>query len=829
MAWSIYRKMFLFATVMIVLPVAALGFLSYRQSEGMLVNRIKQESHLTMENAASYFVKQYIGEIETTLNILTNDPELTDVSTLRRNQLLDRWEQYRRHTEAIWAISYCTSEGVLFVVPAGTSREGHESRGHALYQQAVDGLGIVWSGPYVDGKTHNAVVKAAKAVYRDGQFQGVVTVDASLYALSDIIGNIDMGSGGNLLLLDTDGNIIAHNELAMLGTNVRDTQWFKKLVQSGNNSVSFDSGNSKTYVSAVVLPQTGWMLVGFLPEETFSSEAVPIKITTFTVTLFGIILAALSSAVIAKGFVSRIQNLVANMGKIEKGEYKITASDHSTDEIGQLNRKFLDLAQRISSLMEQRDLNEQEISRQKAYFAQLFENSPESVAIVGELGKVTTINKQFANFFQYAPGEIVGVCLEDVLVPEYLIEESRRIAERIRGKGVVQAETVRRRKDGSLVDVELISYAIFFDDRPVGTYVIYRDISHRKAAERQLEFLTYHDALTGVYNRAYFENQCERLVIESNSVGVVVCDVDGLKLVNDSFGHARGDDLLKTATTLIRAVVPGDAVVARIGGDEFSLLLPDANETMVQELTAVLRRKIEEFNELSPDCPVSISIGYAMAGEGSHIGDALHEADSRMYNEKLLRSKSTRSAIVRTLMHALRARDFITEGHAERMSVMIEKLAGSMGFPEYKIQDLKLFAQFHDIGKVGIPDNILFKPGPLNTKEREAMRRHSEVGYRIAIASPELHHIADWILKHHEWWNGGGYPIGLRGAEIPTECRILAICDAYDAMTSQRPNRKAMSSRKALEEIERCSGTMFDPDIVRIFVSMAKEADILSE
>jgi len=187
-----------------------------------------------------------------------------------------------------------------------------------------------------------------------------------------------------------------------------------------------------------------------------------------------------------------------------------------------------------------------------------------------------------------------------------------------------------------------------------------------------------------------------------------------------------------------------------------------------------------------------------------------------MYREKLHRSQSARSAIVQTLMKALEARDHITEGHADRLQNLVVNLAMAIELPEHRINDLRLLAQFHDIGKVGIPDRILLKPGPLTTEEANEMWRHCEIGYRIAMSSPDLIPIADWILKHHEWWNGKGYPLGLKGEEIPLECRILPIVDAYDAMTSDRPYRKAMSHEKAVRELRRCAETQFDPLLVDI-------------
>lgn len=826
MRWNMYRKMLVFATAMIILPVSLLGYLTFLQSETLLVTRMKQTSRLTMENAANYFIKHYIGETETVLNILTSDPALLEISETEHNAklLLSNWEQYRRYSENIWHISYGTAQGNFFITPHWELPKDYDPRVRPWYQASTQGWGIVWSEPFVDAMTNNMVVAATKTIYKDGQIRGVFGIHTSLNILSAIIGNIKIGPGGYLILIDGQGNIIAHNELALLGTNVRHTLWFEQLAQAEYKPISVDVQGSKIYVSGVGIPKTGWTLVGFLPEAAFASEVAPIKVATLFVAFIGIFFASLISAVASKRIAVRLQHLITDMAKIEKGNFELAINDCSTDEIGQLNRKFLKMAERIKMLMQERDLTEAEIRRQKSYFAQLFENSPESIAILDSSDRVVNINRHFEEFFQFTAQEAEGKPIDDLVVPPHLLEENIHFSNSLSGKETVQAETVRRRKDGSLVEVQVIAYPIIIDDCVRGTYAIYRDISERKAAERQLEYMTYHDVMTGVYNRAYFEQQIERISLnEAGSFGILICDVDGLKLVNDSFGHARGDELLKTAALLIKAAVPPDSLIARIGGDEFSILLTEAGEVMLQEVMRKLQNRIEDFNTMQQELTVSLSIGYAAAETGKQIDEAFQEADSRMYKEKLHRGQSARSAIVKTLMHALHARDFITEGHADRMQDMVEKLARRVGVAEYKIQDFRLLAQFHDIGKVGIPDSILFKPGALDENEFDIMRRHSEIGYRIAISSPELNHIADWILKHHERWNGTGYPIGLSGGEIPIECRVLAICDAYDAMTSERPYKKAISCQTALEEIERCSGTMFDPEIARIFIAMAKE------
>jgi diguanylate cyclase (GGDEF)-like protein/PAS domain S-box-containing protein len=351
------------------------------------------------------------------------------------------------------------------------------------------------------------------------------------------------------------------------------------------------------------------------------------------------------------------------------------------------------------------------------------------------------------------------------------------------------------------------------------------DISDRKRMERQLRFNSLHDRLTGLYNRNFFEQEMERLERAGRMpAGIVVCDLDGLKLVNDTLGHQAGDRLLVSAAIILKSLFCHEESIARIGGDEFAILFPAADPLAVLDAAQRIRDSVEDYNRAKPDLPISISVGCAVKDDSMvRAGELFREADNNMYREKLHRSQSNRSAVVQTLTRALEARDFITEGHADRIEALVVAMAVELGLSKHRISDLRLLAKFHDIGKVGIKDHILFKPGSLTPEEARAMRRHCEIGYRIAQASPDLAPVADWIFRHHEWWDGSGYPLGLKGEEAPLECRILAIADAFDAMTSDRPYRKALTCERAVAELERCAGIQFDPALVARFIKVLEK------
>jgi diguanylate cyclase (GGDEF)-like protein/PAS domain S-box-containing protein len=350
---------------------------------------------------------------------------------------------------------------------------------------------------------------------------------------------------------------------------------------------------------------------------------------------------------------------------------------------------------------------------------------------------------------------------------------------------------------------------------------ICRNVTERALMESQLKHLSLHDSLTGLYNRAFFEEEMRRLEKQRDGfASLLICDVDGLKIINDSLGHKAGDAILKNVAEILKQSFRTGDVIARIGGDEFVVLLNTNSIKIFENACRQIKYHIAAYNTENP-MPISLSIGFALSRHSPPDMNALFkEADNNMYREKLHQKLSARSAIVKGLIKALETRDFITEGHGDRLQSMVEDFARKVGLPERTLADLRLFAHFHDIGKVGIPDNILFKPGPLDAEEWRVMKQHCEIGHRIAMSTPDLTPIANWILKHQEWWNGKGYPLGLKREAIPLECRLLSITDAFDAMTNDRPYRKAVATQAALTELRRCAGSQFDPALVEQFAEL---------
>jgi len=353
---------------------------------------------------------------------------------------------------------------------------------------------------------------------------------------------------------------------------------------------------------------------------------------------------------------------------------------------------------------------------------------------------------------------------------------------------------------------------------------IARNITEKKNLEARLHRMSFTDSLTELANRNYFQQQMEAWQEnEKAATGIFICDLNGLKFVNDTLGHDSGDDLLRSAAGIIRKTFSEPNRVARIGGDEFAIIVGGKDSADYWGLKEELIRNIDDYNKDKLRLPLSMAIGYAYSFDSTlSPSEIFRQADDDMYRNKERERKKSHDLIVRHLMQTMEKKEYGGKKHLLRLQKISALFAERLNLETQRKQILQNLAYYHDLGKIGISEEILLKKGRLNLKEKKEAEKHAEIGARIASFSEELKSIADLILKHHEWWNGEGYPLGLSGEEIPLECRMLAIVDAFDIMTHDQIYRDKMSKEEALTEIKACAGTQFDPRLADIFIRMVE-------
>lgn len=352
-----------------------------------------------------------------------------------------------------------------------------------------------------------------------------------------------------------------------------------------------------------------------------------------------------------------------------------------------------------------------------------------------------------------------------------------------------------------------------------GVFGILKDTTEIERSREEIKYFANHDVLTGLYNRNNFETQNKELEGVYNTC-LLICDVDGLKLVNDAFGHIEGDQLLTHLADILKDAA-GVNDVYRIGGDEFVITIKGAEDNTPIEMEEFIKNEIKKFRMYGVG--FDVSIGYGFIDENTNFEEAFRNAENLMYRRKLTERKSRKSTALSTIMQTMHEKTEETEDHCHRVGQLASRLLKSVGKKrDYEIEEIKLIADMHDIGKISISDKILSKPNRLNDEEYDKIKYHSESGYKIISNIIDNEDIAIAVLYHHERYDGRGYPHGLSGEDIPLYSRIIAICDAYDAMTSNRVYRDALSKKQALKEIKNNSGIQFDPILVEKFLKIVK-------
>jgi diguanylate cyclase (GGDEF)-like protein/PAS domain S-box-containing protein len=475
---------------------------------------------------------------------------------------------------------------------------------------------------------------------------------------------------------------------------------------------------------------------------------------------------------------------------------------------------------------ERKKMADDALNIKNIFFNALMDNIPDSIYFKDTRSRFVLINKALADKFGLEkPEDAIGLTdfdfFDEELARPRFNGEQHVIKE---GKPFIEhekVEIIEGRPEKWVASTKVPWYDM--NNKIMGILGITRDITEKKKAEEKVEYLSFHDILTGLFNRAYFEEELKRLDTERQlPLTIVMGDVNGLKLMNDAYGHDKGDVLLKKISSILQESFRKEDIVSRWGGDEFIAILPKTYTKDTENIIKRIREKCKKGS--TTDMPLSISLGVSTKKAPSEdVEKILKEAEDKMYKNKISESEEAHETLIDSFKKKLRKRDLRDDKVLTKIQDYAVTIGERLNLSKVKLEELRLLMNLHNIGKLALADEILSKPGSLNKEEWKIVKKLPEIGYRIAESSEQLKPIAEAILSHHEWYNGKGYPRGIKGEDIPILSRISFLVNSFEAMTRDRPYRKRMTYDEAINEIKKYKGIQFDPKVVDIFLDIVEK------
>jgi len=475
-----------------------------------------------------------------------------------------------------------------------------------------------------------------------------------------------------------------------------------------------------------------------------------------------------------------------------------------------------ELTHMISVYREELYYQQQELANTSRAYKELFENAPIGYIVINKSLGIKKWNKRFS----VISGKTSFSSFESLVVPQdqdkfYFFRKKLMIL------GTERCHLRILNNKNHEVPILLVGQRHPIEKDNYLLAVI--DESREAQYRHKIQYLSYRDELTGLYNRRFAEEEIHRLDDDRRlPLSVVSIDINSLKLANDTLGHSFGDSLIqKTAEVITKISRKGD-LVARVGGDEFLMVLPQTDAEQCREIVA--RYQEHKDHLVINDLPFTLSLGSATKlVPQDNIYSIIKEADRRMYANK---GREDRKILVENLLKFLFRKSSIEEAHAQSVSALAERFGRALGLSLNDQEILKTAGLMHDIGKVSLDLDILSRESMVHPQDFDDIRRHSEVGYHILSSTNVFADIAPLIYAHHERVDGTGYPRQLRGDQIPYLARILSICDSYAEMLVKRPYKSALSVQRAIKELENQAGKQFDSQLVHAFIKHVLQEDL---
>ncbi len=723
------------------------------------------------------------------------------------------------------------------------------------YKAAKQKQAPVFSPIYKHFVMNDLTVSAAYPIYNEsGELQGVLGTHIILSNIDKFLNEVVKSRHGYAAIVESDsGEFIANtfnlenfsidedgklNRNSMAEANIPAiTKAFEQYQLSGENRFRLDYEKDKLFIALTGYQKDGidWVIITAIPESLYMAGIERNIKVSIWLTVLAVLIATGIYMTLTNKYLKPFDNLIEVTEKLAQGDLTQRVDVVRDDELGKISVSFNKMADTIFSLVhnleekvKERTIELEEVNNQlkenQERLHLLLNSTAEGIYGVDLDGNCTFCNTSGIKLLGFNhQDELLGKNIHLLIHHSFEdgsaipLEQCKISNAFLEGKGTHDEDEVFWRADGTFFNVAYHSYPQYKNGEIIGAVVTFMDITDRKKTTEQINYLSSHDPLTGLFNRLYFNNALKKIDTQNKlPISIIFGDVNGLKLANDIFGHATGDELLQKVAQILKITCRNDDIIARIGGDEFIILLPNTEEN---DTRAIIQRIHDELSkELIEAIKCSMALGSATkTNMQQNIVEVMKSAETEMYKWKTINRKKNNSDMLDTIISSLHEKSPKEQQHSHSVSKLCERFGLELNMTVTEVNKLKEIGYYHDIGKIILDDSILKKTGELTVEERREMQQHPAVGYRIINLFDDKLDLAEGIYGHHEKWDGSGYPKGLKGEEIPRLARIMAVVEYYESI---RTYRKKTNIQDALQEMKQLSGTKFDPEIVEKFVTM---------
>ncbi len=843
---NIRTKFYIFILPFVILTLFLSCFISLRVAKEVIRNQIdariesnKDEFSVRIK-ASIMLIQRSTDEMATFVGTTYENVSMDDYTKILENSVKTRpnmlgmgiwFEPYAYDTNDKYKSVYVKRSGQEFVVEQEFQSQKYDYFSQDYIKAGKEAGRNVFTAKYYDPILKEYIITNNSPIYNsNGEYIGCVTCDFSTSKIQKFLKqhageeiNLSIVDGKGFYIGDSSTSEITSYQNILNTENEEYTDIANTILSTQTDVLSYNKDGEEYIVYFDTINDLNWKIIYELPQSIVDNPVNKIMLVFYMITILILLIIIFAIRLVTNSVVHKpLELLLLEFESISNNTFTLDVPErllNSKDEFGIIGKALEEMKENIKQYKtDVEDQYELLLERDKTFK----ESAEYNKAIINALPLLILVLTKD------------GFCLDcngnamfDELPTDYYINEnlSKLIPKESSDKILEEMSCLKSMNDvrefeicHNVLDNKEYFIAKITMCSPNQFLLIISRTTDLHEKIKEIEYLSYHDQITGLNNRIKYEQVLKEIVSRDQlPISVIVSDINGLKLINDSFGHDAGDELLVKFSNILKEVNVGNDYIYRTGGDEFALILKETNEEKAKKIIDKLMLKCskEDINGLS----LSASFGVGtIINENDSITKVLKIAEDSMYQQKLYESSSRKDNTVDIINNTLQAKNPREQLHSNRVAEFCEKTAIALGMSISDQNKLRTAGLLHDIGKIGIPEELLNKPGRLTEEEYKEICKHPEIGYRILESSGNMKEISDCVLSHHERWDGGGYPRGIKGEEISIEARIIAIADTFDAMTSERSYRKGLPKEVAIEELIRCKGTQFDPELVDVFI-----------